>query len=172
MWWCSLFCFRPEKTLLGKSGPTNQNCQFRLKFATRTNSNMRNSMIMFTSSVFDHKYPFRLNLVQIFKIVCSKWNLIQRLIWICKIQWWCLFYVLHWKKQPVLGNLVQKIKIVTLSWKLVLRLIRTGRIQWWWLLFLFLTGSILFSKFVPKIKTVRWSWHLEPTLIWICRIQY
>ena len=134
---------------------------------------MRNSMIMFTSSVFDHKYPSRVNLVQIFKIVCSKWNLIQRLTWICKIQWWCLFYLFcTGNSNQFWANLVQKLKIVSLSWKLVLRLIRIERIQWWWLLFLFLTGSILFWKFVPKIKTVCWSWHLESRLIWICTIQY
>ena len=93
----NFFCFRPEKLFLGKSGQKNQNCQFKLKFGTKTNLNMRNSMMMFTFSVFEHKYLFWVNLVQKFKIVCSKWNLIQRLIQICKIQWWCLFYVLDWK---------------------------------------------------------------------------
>ena len=87
------FCFRPEKPFLGKSGQKNQNCQFKLKFGTKTNLNKRNSMMMFTFSVFDHKYLSWANLVQKFKIVCSKWNLIQRLIRICKIQWWCLFYL-------------------------------------------------------------------------------
>ena len=42
---------------------------------------------------FDHKYPSRVNLVQKFKVVCSKSNLIQRLIRICRIQWWCQFYL-------------------------------------------------------------------------------
>ena len=49
----------------------NQNCQFKLKFGTKTNLNMRNSM-MFTLSVFDHKYLTWANLVQKFKTVCSK----------------------------------------------------------------------------------------------------
>ena len=28
------FCFRPETQFLGKFGPTNQNCQCKLKFGT------------------------------------------------------------------------------------------------------------------------------------------
>ena len=28
------FCFRPETPFLGKFGPKNQNCQFKLKFGT------------------------------------------------------------------------------------------------------------------------------------------
>ena len=92
-WWCSLFLFSTGNTFLGKFGPKNQNCQFKLKFGTKTNLNMQNSMMIFTFSAFDHKYLSWANLVQKFKIVCSKWNLIQRLIQICKIQWWCLFYL-------------------------------------------------------------------------------
>ena len=57
---------------LGKFGPKNQNCQFKLKFGNKTNSNMQNSMMMFTFSVFNHNYPSWVNLVQKFKIVCSK----------------------------------------------------------------------------------------------------
>ena len=49
----------------------NQNCQFKLKFGTKTNLNMRNSM-MFTLSVFDHKYLTWANLVQKFKTVQSE----------------------------------------------------------------------------------------------------
>ena len=33
-------------------GPKNQNCQFKLKFGTQTNSNMQNSVVRFTFSVF------------------------------------------------------------------------------------------------------------------------
>ena len=39
------------------------------------------------------KTPFWANLVQKMKIVFLKWNLTQILIWICQIQWWCLFYL-------------------------------------------------------------------------------
>ena len=65
-------CFKPEKPFLGKSGQKHQNCQFKLKFGTKTNLNMRNSMMMFRFSVFDHKHLSWANLVQKFKIACSK----------------------------------------------------------------------------------------------------
>ena len=34
-WWCSLFLFSTGNTILGKSDPKNQTCQFELKFYTR-----------------------------------------------------------------------------------------------------------------------------------------
>ena len=33
-WWCSLFLFSTGNTFLGKYGPKNQNCKFKLKFRT------------------------------------------------------------------------------------------------------------------------------------------
>ena len=87
------FCFGLETPFLGKFGPKNENCQFKLKFGTKTNLNKQNSMMMFTFSVFDQPYLSWANSVQKFKIVCSKWDLIKRLIQICRIQWWCLFYL-------------------------------------------------------------------------------
>ena len=61
---------------LGKLGQNNQNCWFKLKFGTKINSNMqnsmvvfsfsvldRNSMVVFSFSVLDRQYPFRANLV-------------------------------------------------------------------------------------------------------------
>ena len=47
----------------------NQNCQFKLKFTTKTNPNMQNAMVKFTFSVLDRKSPFWANLVQKFKII-------------------------------------------------------------------------------------------------------
>ena len=50
-WWCSFFFhFWLEISFLGKFGPTNQICQFKLKMGTWTNSNRRNSVLMFTIS--------------------------------------------------------------------------------------------------------------------------
>ena len=37
----------------GKFVPENQNCQFKLKFGTKTNWNMQNSMLVFTYSVLN-----------------------------------------------------------------------------------------------------------------------
>ena len=73
-WWCS--CFRPEIPFLKKFGPNNKDCQFKLKFATKIKSNMQNSIVVFTFSVFDRKYLFWANLVQKTKLslkaaICS-----------------------------------------------------------------------------------------------------
>ena len=46
---------KSRKPLFGKFGPGNQNSQFKLKFGTKNNSNMQNSMMMFTFSVFNNK---------------------------------------------------------------------------------------------------------------------
>ena len=83
-WWCSPFWANLVKK--------NQNVSLSW-ICKKTNLNKWNSIRMFTFSVFDHKYLSWTNLVQKFKIVCSKWNLIQRVIRMCKIQWWCLFYL-------------------------------------------------------------------------------
>ena len=53
-----------ELPFLGKFGPKNQNCQFKLKIGTKTNLNIKNSMVMFTFSVSDWKY--------VFFYICSK----------------------------------------------------------------------------------------------------
>ena len=57
-WWCSLLQFLTGNTFLGKFDPKNQNYHLKRKFFTKTNLNMRNSMMMFTFSVFDQKYLF------------------------------------------------------------------------------------------------------------------
>ena len=36
----------------------------KVKFGTQTDSNMQDSMVMFTFSIFDRKYPFWANLFQ------------------------------------------------------------------------------------------------------------
>ena len=50
--------FKPETLFLGKIGPINQNCQFKLEFGNYTNSNIQNSMVMFTFSALYRKHPF------------------------------------------------------------------------------------------------------------------
>ena len=63
------FRFWSEVPFLGKFGPKNQNCHFKLKFGSQTNSNMQDSVVLFTFSVLDWKHPFWANLVQKIKIV-------------------------------------------------------------------------------------------------------
>ena len=89
-WCCSLFLFRPAILLLEKFGPKHENCWFKLKFGTQNNPNMRNSMLLFTLSVFNREHPFCANLVQKVKIVSLSWNWGASLIRICRTQWCCL----------------------------------------------------------------------------------
>ena len=52
---CSVFDWKyPFWVTLVKT----ENCQFKLKFGTKTNSNMQNSMSMFFISLLDWKYLF------------------------------------------------------------------------------------------------------------------
>ena len=53
---------------MDKFGTKTYNFQFKLKFVTKTNSNMQSSMVIFNFSVFDQKYHFWKNLVQKMKI--------------------------------------------------------------------------------------------------------
>ena len=117
-WWCSLFLFQNGNTLFGQIW-----------------SNMQNSMVMFTFSVFDWKYPFRANLVQKINVVSLTWNFILRLIQVRRIQWWCSL-LLFQSGNTLFGQIwYKKIEIVSLSWNLVPRLIQICRIQRWCSLF-------------------------------------
>ena len=125
--------------------PKNQNYQLKLKFGTYTNSNMQNSMVIFTFSAFDWAYTFSANLVQKIKIVSSRWNFRLKLIQICRIQCWCsLFLFLSgntlsgqiWSKNQ---NYQSKLKIGNYTNS-------NMQIQWWYSLFLFLIGNTLFGQ--------------------------
>ena len=65
----TFFCFRVETPFFSKFGPKNQNCKFKLKFGTWINSNMQNSMVVFTFSVLEWEHRFWANYVQKIKIV-------------------------------------------------------------------------------------------------------
>ena len=58
----------PFWSYLVRFNQKNQNCQFKLKFGTWTNSNMQNSMVMFILFVLDWKCHFWTSLVQNIKI--------------------------------------------------------------------------------------------------------
>ena len=91
-WWCSLFPFSTRNTLFRYIWSKYQNCQFKVKFGTSTNLNMQNSM-MFTFSVFDWKYLFWVNgKKKKSKWYSLRWNLVLRLIRICRIQWSCSLF--------------------------------------------------------------------------------
>ena len=59
-----LFTSFTENTFMQIFGPKSRNCQFKVKFGTFSNSNMRYSTVMFTYFVLDQKYPFWANFVQ------------------------------------------------------------------------------------------------------------
>ena len=52
------FRFPPEISFLGKFGQKNPNYQFKLKFGSYTNSNMQNSLMMFTFPFLTGIAPF------------------------------------------------------------------------------------------------------------------
>ena len=53
-----------RNTLLGKFDPKKQYCQFKLKLFTQTNSNMKNSMVIFIFFFFLTLLTFFASLVQ------------------------------------------------------------------------------------------------------------
>ena len=139
---------------------------YTLKFATKTDLNMPNSMVMFTLCVFDRKDIFWANLVLKFKIVCMKWNFVisnsnMYAEFNCGIHFICLRLEI-----PFFTHLFHKMKTVCLSWNLVLRLILIWKIQWWFSFFSFVDRKYLFGGNVfQKLKFVCWSWNLQARLI-------
>ena len=113
------------------------------------------------------KIPFWTNLVEKFKIVCSKWNMILRLFWICKIQWLYPFCVLDWKQPffckfgPINQNWQFELKFGTWTNTNMKNSIAMLICTFW-------TISIFFWEICSKI--VCWNWNLEARLIWICKI--
>ena len=87
--WCSFFLFFTANTLFGQIWHQNSKMPVKLKPGTKTDSNMQNSMAMFTFSALDRKYPIWANLTQKVKIVKFSWNLVPRLIRICRMKWQC-----------------------------------------------------------------------------------
>ena len=60
---------------------------------TLTNSNMQNSMMMSILFVLERTQPFWTNLVQKIRTVSLSWNLVPRLIRICRMQWCCSLFL-------------------------------------------------------------------------------
>ena len=104
--------------------------------------------MMFTFSVFDHRYLSWANLVRKFKIVCSKLNLIQRLIRICKIQRWCLFICFRLKIAALFGKFGPKNR--NCQFKLKIGTQTNSNMKNSIVIFLFSTGSILFLEICSK----------------------
>ena len=112
------FCFWPWIFFLGKFGLKIQNCFFKVKFDTKTNLNMQNSMVVSILSVLDWKYlPFSGKFGPKIKIIRLSWKLVLRLIPIWRIQWWCSSFFVFDRKYPFFfWKLAPKIKIFCWSW--------------------------------------------------------
>ena len=127
----------------GNFGSKIQNCLFKLKFAIYPKSSKQNSKVMFIYYVLDRKYFFVCKISPKIKILSLSWNLVFRLIRICRIQCSCsLFY--FWVEIPILGKFGLKFKLVCLKSNLATILNRICTIQWWCSLFPFLTKITLF----------------------------
>ena len=92
-WWCSLFQFLTAKTFFGSFGPKNQNYHFELKFRTRLIwiCRIMQKICGVHFFCFKPENPFLGESGQ--KIKNLSWNLIARLISICRIQWWCSLFL-------------------------------------------------------------------------------
>ena len=99
-------------------------------------------MVQFVLSVLNLKYYFGANLAQNIKIIHLNRNLVPRLIWTCRIQWYGYEFVRL--EILFLGKLCPE------NQNLVLRLISICRIQWGCAIFLVLNlNTFLGHIFVP-----------------------
>ena len=135
-----------EIPFLGKFGPKYRNCHFQVKFGAYTNSNIQNSMVLFFYSVFDWKYPFWANLVEKVKIISWSWNLVVRLIRICRIQWCNGF----WVEIPYLGKFGPKNQNCHFKLKFGTYTNLSLQNSMWCSFFLFLIGNTLFGQIWTK----------------------
>ena len=92
-------CFGWETPVLGKLGPKNQNCLFKMKVGTLTNSSMLILMVMFymfnmlwmVNTFWGKSSPKNQN--SLFKL-----KLTSKVISICWIRWWCSLNMFWFKK--------------------------------------------------------------------------
>ena len=86
---------------------------FKLKLITKNNSNIKNSLVVFTFSVLDRKHSFWENLVQKVKIFSLSKNVVLRLIQYAQFSGAVYFFSFR-PETPFLGKFGPKIKEVML----------------------------------------------------------
>ena len=134
---------------------------------------MQNSVVIFTFTVLDWKYPFWANWVQKVKIISSSWNFVPTLLRICKIQRRCsLFFVLNHK-----GAFFDKFgpKRQNYQFKLTFGCYANSNMQnsiAMLIFFVFNQKCFSWANLVQKVKIISFSWNLVPKPIRICRIQW
>ena len=115
---------------------------------------MQNSVALFNLSLFDQKHPFWANLVQKIKLVSLSWNLVARLIWKCRIQWW--FHFFHfWLELPLLGKLGPKNQ--NCQFKLKFGTYTNSNKQNSVALFCFRPETLFLGKYGPKNQTCQFK---------------
>ena len=100
-------------------------------------------MVVFIFSDLEWKYPFWGNLIQKIKIVSLSWNSVPRLIWICRIHWYCSLF-LFLTGNTLLGQILS-LKLRFATWKFQIRRIRNLLT-----FFQFLPDILFLGKIVPK----------------------
>ena len=127
----AIFCFPPDIPFFGKFAPKNQNCQFKLKFGTLSNSIIKNSMVMFTFVHFWPEIPLLGKFSRNYQNCQFKLKFGTRTN--LNIQNWMEFFILSINCQ-LSWNYIQIQNTLSLanlvSRNLVLRLIRICWIQW------------------------------------------
>ena len=151
---------------LGKYGPKNQNCCFKLKLSTLPNLDMQVSMVMFTFSIFDRKYSFWSKKIKTVSLI--SWYSVPRRIWIFKIPWWCSLFCFR-TEIPFLGkfslenqNCQPKLKFGTSNVQNSMVMFNFAILNW---------KCPFWASLVQKIKIFRITWNFVLRLIQICRIQ-
>ena len=129
------FSFRWETPFLGKFGPKHQNCQFKLKFGTQTNLNMKNSMLVFTLSALDQKQNCQFKLKFSTQINSNMQNSMEVFT----------FSVLYWK-YTFEGKFGIKIQYCQFKLKFGTQTNSNMQNSMLCSLFVFQTGSTLFGK--------------------------
>ena len=129
-----------------------------------TDLNMQSSMVQFIFSDLDWKYPFGANLVQKFKIVSLSWNLVSRLIWICRIQWCCSLFMFFTGNTFLGANFILEAEVS------YLRNFKYAEFISWSLFSKFDQIYSFWVNLLQKIKIVSLSSNVVPWLIQICRI--
>ena len=130
---------------------------------------MENSMVMFILSVFGWKYPFWADVVQKFKIISRSWNLVPRLIPICRIQWCCSLFFFFWVEIPFFGKFCPKHQ--NCHFKLKFGTYTNWNMQNPMVMFSFFVFDRKYpflANLVQKVKIVSWSWNLVAFIIFQC----
>ena len=134
---------------------------------------MRNSMMRFHFFIFERKYSFWANLVQIIKIVILYWNLVPRLIQICRIQWCYSLFFCFRAQMAFFGKFCPKnqnchfmLKFGTYTNSSMQKSMKLFSF-----FFFFQWEYSFWANLVQNIRIVTLCWNLLPILILACRIQ-